>query len=171
MACELSATSPSSLVDRGAPCPTLELRSNRLDFTDGLAQRFARPQVLRAEIFLPPSPRPDEPSDPPPHGRETRRGITVCSAKMSPDTEDRAAKTLQERCGRWTIVELTEERRFQVFDVAWGRDMGDTIDHITTNISPGPKEPHSIDFFFTSDVIRIVDPVSGEVLYQNEKIA
>ena len=90
---------------------------------------------------------------------------------MKPDTEDRASKVLQERCGRWTLVELTEGRTFRVFDVAWGRDMGDEFDHITSNISPGPKEPHSIDFFFTSDVIRITDPQSGTVLFSREERA
>lgn len=87
---------------------------------------------------------------------------------MKPGTEDRASKILQERCGLWTVVELTENRSFRVFDIAWGRDMGDEFDHITTNISPGPKEPHSIDFFFTSDVIRIVDAETGAILFRNE---
>jgi hypothetical protein len=87
---------------------------------------------------------------------------------MNPDTEDIASQVLQERCGRWTTVELTENRSFRVFDIAWGRDMGDAFDHITTNISPGPKELHSMDFFFTSDVIRIIDSETGAVLFQNE---
>ena len=90
---------------------------------------------------------------------------------MKPETEDRASRILQERSGRWTLVELTGNRSFRVFDVAWGRDMGDEFDHITTNISPGPKEPHSLDFFFTSDVLKIIDPESGDVLFQNEKRA
>jgi hypothetical protein len=90
---------------------------------------------------------------------------------MTPESEDRASKVLQERCGRWTVVELTENRTFRVFDIAWGRDMGDEFDHITTNTSPGPKEPHAIDFFFTSDVLRIVDPETGAVLFSNEEKA
>ena len=88
---------------------------------------------------------------------------------MTPEPEDRASQILQQRCGKWTLVELTENRRLHVFDVAWGRDQDDVCDHITTNISPGPKEQHSVDFFFTCDVLRIVDPASGSVLFTGKR--
>jgi len=47
----------------------------------------------------------------------------------------------------WSVVEFGTGRRFRVFDIAWGRDMGDEHDHITANISPGPPEAHRLISF------------------------
>ena len=44
--------------------------------------------------------------------------------------------------------------------------MGDDYDHVTTNASPGPSGEHTIDFFFTSEVARIEDAATGEVLFE-----
>ena len=46
--------------------------------------------------------------------------------------------------------------------------MGDEFDHVTTNISPGPTSEHTIDFFFTSEVARIEDAETGEILFEYE---
>ena len=87
---------------------------------------------------------------------------------MSEERTDEVSVILQGRCGRWSIVQLADGQICRVFDVAWGRDIGDDHDHITSNISPGPEDPHEIDFFFTSDVISISDPSTGELLYSRK---
>ncbi len=89
--------------------------------------------------------------------------------KMKTDTDDYPSRILQERCGKWTLVELNANRCLRVFDIAWGRDTGNRFDHITTNISPGPIEPHSIDFFYTSEITRITVPETAEILFVREQ--
>jgi len=86
---------------------------------------------------------------------------------MSP-VDDEVSAVLQRRCGMLTIAEMTDGRQLEIHNIAWGRDMGDAVDHITTNISPAPSSPHTIDFFFTREVARLVSPESGEVLYDRE---
>ncbi len=71
------------------------------------------------------------------------------------------------RCGQWTLVELCDGRQLQIFDIAWGRDSGADFDHITTNVSPGPSEDHTIDFFHTSEVAFMTDPSTGKILFTN----
>lgn len=83
------------------------------------------------------------------------------------EARDTVSDILQTHAGRWATVLLTEERSIRVLNVAWGRDMGARHDHITTNISPEPKEPHTIDFFLTAEVLRISDEESGEILFRN----
>jgi hypothetical protein len=87
---------------------------------------------------------------------------------MTPSDGDTISRILQERCGQWTLVQLGDGRRFRVFDIAWGRDMGDEYDHITTNISPGPSGEHTVDFFFASEVARIEDAETRGVLFEHE---
>lgn len=87
---------------------------------------------------------------------------------MYPSDDDKVTSILKERCGVWSIVELRDGKRFRVFDIAWGRDMGDEHDHITTNISPGPPEGAPFDFFFTSNVVRIIDETTETVLFQRD---
>lgn len=63
-----------------------------------------------------------------------------------------------------TTVVLNDGRRLRVFDIAEGYDMGDEWAHVTTNASPGrPGAP--LDFFFTSEVLELVDPSTGRRLY------
>jgi hypothetical protein len=87
---------------------------------------------------------------------------------MSPRDGETITRILRTRCGQWTLVTLTGGRHLRVFDIAWGRDMGDDFDHLTTNISPGPPEEHTVDFFFNSEVVDVTDPVTGERLFINE---
>jgi hypothetical protein len=56
---------------------------------------------------------------------------------------------------------------YVVYDIAWGYDMGDQYAHVTTNISPR-VEDRPIDFFFTSEIERMVDPVTGSLLFEAE---
>lgn len=79
--------------------------------------------------------------------------------------EDRVSEILQSRCGELTVGVLRDGRRLQIHNVASGRDMGATCDHITTNISPTPPEACPVDFFHTSEVLRLEDS-SGGVLYE-----
>ncbi|MEV6412763.1 hypothetical protein [Kribbella sp. NPDC051718] len=46
-----------------------------------------------------------------------------------------------------------------------GSGIGDEFAHVTTNISPSVDGMRA-DFFFTEDVVSVVDARSGEVLYQ-----
>ena len=54
--------------------------------------------------------------------------------------------------------------RIAVWDVAWGRDIGDDFDHVTSNVSPGPATEHTIDFFFTNEIVGII-PDTGATLF------
>ncbi len=62
-------------------------------------------------------------------------------------------------------MELSGSRVLDVFNIAWGGDIGDEYEHITSNISPN-VEGASVDLFFTDEIARIVDPVSGAVLWE-----
>jgi hypothetical protein len=86
---------------------------------------------------------------------------------VTPSNGETVSRILQERCGQWSLVELRDGRRFRVFDIAWGRDIGDEFDHVTTNVSPGPSGEHTIDFFFTSEVGRIEEEETGRVLFEH----
>lgn len=85
---------------------------------------------------------------------------------MIPAEGDTVSRILQERCGQWSVVHLFHGHCYRVFDIGWGRDMGDDYDHVTTNASPGPSGEHTIDFFFTSEVACIEDAATGEVLFE-----
>lgn len=52
-----------------------------------------------------------------------------------------------------------------VYDVAWGFDPGEDVAHVTTNVSPGPRAEHGVDFFHANEVSRIQDPETGAVLF------
>ena len=50
-----------------------------------------------------------------------------------------------------------------VYNVAWGRDVGDIWEHLTVNFSPDDRG-QDMEFFFMSAVVSIVDPETGEIL-------
>ncbi len=62
---------------------------------------------------------------------------------------------------------LSQDRRLIVFDIAWGEDLEDDFEHITTNVSPG-VDGAVIDLFFTDEVVSVVDPNGGETLWQTD---
>lgn len=64
-----------------------------------------------------------------------------------------------------TTVELCDGRVLLVYNIAWGQDIGDAEYHVTTNISPS-LDGATIDLFWTHEVLRIFDPMSGQVLLQ-----
>jgi hypothetical protein len=67
------------------------------------------------------------------------------------------------RDGAATEVTLAGGRVLTVVNIAWGYDAGDTHAHVTTNISPEVRGA-IIDFFFTSEIVRVTDPLTGVVL-------
>ena len=74
---------------------------------------------------------------------------------------------LRGRDGLSTRVELAEQRVLDVFNIAWGTDMADDFEHITSNISPTVGGA-TVDLFFTDEVIRIVDPDLGTILWESD---
>ena len=57
-----------------------------------------------------------------------------------------------------------------MLNIAWGQDMGDDFEHLTSNISPS-ADGATIDLFFTDEVVRVVDPQSGYILWQTDGTA
>jgi hypothetical protein len=84
---------------------------------------------------------------------------------MTPARGEAALAILRDRNGQLTIVELASGLRCEVMNTAWGRDMGDDFDHVTTNISPG-QASLLVDFFFMNEVARIRDGATGAVLFE-----
>ena len=87
--------------------------------------------------------------------------------RASPAHCRRVVPVLSARDGRSTKVELSEHRVFEVLNIAWGQDDGDDYEHITINVSPDAGAG-IIELFFTDEVARIVDPVSGAVLWETD---
>lgn len=71
---------------------------------------------------------------------------------------------LQRQHCRWTTVHLEDGSEVRVYNIAWGYDLGDDYAHVTTNISPR-QEDTSEDFFYTSDIIEIIDEESGRTVF------
>lgn len=62
---------------------------------------------------------------------------------------------------------LSDNRALTVLNVAWGEDMGDDFEHLTSNVSPW-VDGTSIDLFFTDEIVKIVDPESGAVMWETD---
>jgi hypothetical protein len=75
---------------------------------------------------------------------------------------------LRNRDGQKTIVRLDNGVEHTVWNIAWGYDFEEGFAHITTNISPN-IEGVSIDFFYTSDVLSIIDSSSENALFAKSK--
>ena len=84
---------------------------------------------------------------------------------MSHPIDAKIIQTLRERDGKWTTIELKSGGNCRAVNIAWGYDIGDEWAHVTTNISPD-QEGASIDCFYTSDVLRLVDEESGSILFE-----
>lgn len=69
------------------------------------------------------------------------------------------------REGRPTIVILKNRGSLEVWNIAYGYDMGDEFAHITTNISPS-VEGATIDLFFTNEIIELIDPDKENVIFK-----
>ncbi|MFD0149438.1 hypothetical protein ACWGQ4_00230 [Streptomyces sp. NPDC055721] len=83
-----------------------------------------------------------------------------------PQPRDEATlQLLQDRDGLPSEVLLRDGVTLTVFNIAWGYDLGDEYAHVTSNISPA-VEGATVDLFFTSSVVAILDPTSGAVLLE-----
>jgi hypothetical protein len=78
---------------------------------------------------------------------------------------DPIAQLLEARCTEITIAVLADGRRLTVHNAVCGRDIGASCDHVTTNISPEPSVPHTVDFFRTDEVVQLEDE-EGCLLYR-----
>lgn len=85
---------------------------------------------------------------------------------MEQELPDPVTTILRERDGVPTVAVTAAGRRYLVHNIAWGRDMGESRDHITTNISPSPSCEHDVDFFKTCEILTLLAAESGAVLYQ-----
>lgn len=74
---------------------------------------------------------------------------------------------LASRDGVPTTVRLVTGEELLVHNIAWGRDLGDLWEHVTTNCSPF-IEGQPIDLFLTSHVVTVTDPATGRTLYEQE---
>ena len=84
---------------------------------------------------------------------------------MTKDQGEQIKHILESRSGLLTEVRLASGQTFAVHNVAAGHDMGVDFAHFTTNISPSPEGPHTVDFFHADQVDRVTASESGEVLF------
>lgn len=63
-----------------------------------------------------------------------------------------------------TTVVLENEQSLEVHNITYNYDDGDDFAYITTNISP--ETGNSFDFFYTNEIVRIIDPEDGTVLFE-----
>lgn len=76
---------------------------------------------------------------------------------------------LRSRSGQQTCVLLSGNRSLSVFNIAWGEDMGDDFEHLTSNISPSVTGA-SVDLFFTDEVVTVSDPATDRVMWETDGI-
>jgi hypothetical protein len=61
---------------------------------------------------------------------------------------------------------LSERRQLEVYNIVSGDSFGDIFENVTTNVSPRVQGA-TIDLIFTDEVSKIIDPVTGERLWEN----
>lgn len=74
---------------------------------------------------------------------------------------------LRSRDGNETKVLLSGNRLLSVFNIAWGEDIGDDYEHLTSNISPDLVGA-SIDLFFTDEVVKVFDVATNAVFWETD---
>lgn len=74
---------------------------------------------------------------------------------------------LNARGGHRTELELSDHRSLIAYNIAWGEDIGDDYEHLTTNISPA-VDGTDADLFFTDEVAKILDPETRAVLWETD---
>ena len=84
-------------------------------------------------------------------------------AAMDIEKGNTILKVLEKRCGENTNVHLSDGKVLLVTDIAWGQDIGDDFAHVTTNVSP-PQNELPVDFFYTNEVVKIVDTETEMVI-------
>ena len=88
-------------------------------------------------------------------------------ADQPPPADQDLIHLLISRDGTATTIALRTGVTLNVFNIAWGYDLGDSHAHVTTNCSPN-LEGQPLDFFLTSDIEIVTDPVSGDRLWTGE---
>ncbi len=71
---------------------------------------------------------------------------------------------LVSRDGARLVVKIDGGASYEVFNIAWGYDMGDDHAHVTSNISPS-IDGFPIDVFSTANVSEVLDGETGARLY------
>jgi hypothetical protein len=74
---------------------------------------------------------------------------------------------LRSRDGQQTEVLLSGDRLLTVFNIAWGEDLGDDFEHLTSNISPNLVGT-AVDLFFTDEVVKVADPETGLMMWKTD---
>jgi hypothetical protein len=85
-----------------------------------------------------------------------------------PPSDTSLVNLLNSRRDIATLVHIRDGRLLEVFDIAWGYDPGEAEALITTNCSP-PRPDRPIDLIHSHEIMSVVDPVSGAVLFPVEK--
>ena len=90
---------------------------------------------------------------------------------MTPQEGEQVFHILHRRDGKLSNVSLADGTTCIVWNIAWGRDLGEEFDHITANCSPfvsdngepadTPEAP--MHFFLTSQVSAILDEWGNEL--------
>ena len=62
---------------------------------------------------------------------------------------------------------LSDGSKCRFYNIAWGYELGDDYAHITANISP-EQEGADIDFFYSQDIVEVVDEESGRIVFRAE---
>ena len=84
------------------------------------------------------------------------------SSPLSRDAQ--LLRMLRERDSGETVVVLRDGRGLAVHNIAWGYDVGGEWAHVTSNISPSVAGA-SADFFSTSEVASMIDPITNCFIY------
>ena len=90
--------------------------------------------------------------------------VTAVTDSQRLPADESLLEVLRMRDREASEVVLRDGKKLTVFNIAWGYDMGDEFAHVTSNISP-EVDNADIDFFFTNQVVRIVDPENGAILF------
>ena len=84
--------------------------------------------------------------------------------EQPPPKDGTLIEILKKRDGQETVAVLEDGKRFTLWNIAWGYDMGDEFAHITTNLSP-PDYALDTHFFFTSELAALIDPETEAPIY------
>lgn len=90
------------------------------------------------------------------------------SIQQPPPADRQLIQILLDRDGTLTRVKLMDGRLLDVWDIAYGYDMGDAYAHITANMEKR-EPPVPMHFFSSEHILRIIDGVSGVTLYRNTR--
>lgn len=88
--------------------------------------------------------------------------------QQPPPADRHLIQIFLDRDGKLTRVKLMDGRWLDVWDIAYGYDMGDEYAHISANMEKR-EPPVPFHFFSSEHILRIIDGVSGDTLYKNSR--